>query len=177
MMAAEKCAISSGPTAETMRSVLGAFATGVVVVTTYDKNGEPVGITANSFSSVSLDPPLVSWCLRSNSYSLPAFRHSKQFAINVLGAGGTDLCRRFASSHASKWQGLDHHRGEHGCPLLAQSIATLECFLVAEHEAGDHLIFVGGVEKAETDHSAFPLVVYRGGFYDLRREHLKFERT
>ena len=177
MMAAENYPISSTPTAQTMRAVLGTFATGVVVVTTYDKNGCPVGITANSFSSVSLDPPLVSWCLRSNSYSLPAFRHSRRFAINVLGAGGTDLCRRFALSHASKWQGIDHHRGEHGCPLLAQSIAILECSLVAEHEAGDHLIIVGRVAKAETDHSAFPLVVYRGGFYDLRREHLKVERT
>src|SRR6185437_2184725 len=105
-MAAVKHPISSGLTTQTMRSVLGAFATGVVIVTTYDKNGDPVGITANSFSSVSLDPPLVSWCLRSNSYSLPAFRQSKRFAINVLGAGATDLCRRFASSHAAKWQGL-----------------------------------------------------------------------
>lgn len=175
-MAAVKHPISSGLTTQTMRSVLGAFATGVVVVTTYDKNGEPVGITANSFSSVSLDPPLVSWCIRSSSYSLPAFRHSKRFAINILGAGGADLCRRFASSHAFKWLGLEHHRGKHG-PLLSQSIAMLECSLVAEHEAGDHLILVGRVEKAETDHAAFPLVVYRGGFYDLRREHLNVERT
>jgi flavin reductase (DIM6/NTAB) family NADH-FMN oxidoreductase RutF len=172
-MQAEKRPISPGVSTQTMRSVLGAFATGVVVVTTYGETGEPVGITANSFSSVSLEPPLVSWCLRLNSYSLRAFRHSRRFAINILGAGGTDLCRRFASANAHKWRDLEHFKGEHECPLLAQSIATLECTLVAEHEAGDHLIIVGRVEKAETDYAAFPLVVYRGGFYDLGREQPK----
>jgi flavin reductase (DIM6/NTAB) family NADH-FMN oxidoreductase RutF len=177
MTIAEKLSISPGVSTQTMRSVLGAFATGVVVVTTYGEAGEPVGITANSFSSVSLDPPLVSWCLRVNSYSLAAFRHSRRFAINVLGAGGTDLCRRFASANEHKWRDIQHYKGEHECPLLAESIATLECSLVAEYEAGDHLIFIGRVEKAETDHSAFPLVVYRGGFYDLSREHLKMHQA
>jgi flavin reductase (DIM6/NTAB) family NADH-FMN oxidoreductase RutF len=160
---------------QTLRSVLGTFATGVVVATTFDAKAKPVGITANSFSSVSLDPPLVCWCLKTSSYSLPAFRQSQRFAINVLGAEHTHLCKRFALASAYKWQDLEYHVGEGGCPLLAHSIATLECRLFAEHEAGDHFILIGQVEKAETSQSAVPLVLYRGGFYDLRSKNIGFE--
>jgi flavin reductase (DIM6/NTAB) family NADH-FMN oxidoreductase RutF len=166
-MSFETDVISPQINAPSLRSVLGTFATGVVVATTFDENDKPVGITANSFSSVSLDPPLVCWCLKSNSYSLPAFRQSRRFAINVLGAEHVHLCKRFALASAYKWQDLRYHIGERGCPLLAHSIATLECKLFAEHEAGDHFILIGQVEKAEATQSAAPLVVYRGDFYDL----------
>ena len=166
-MPIENDVILPGIKAQALRSVLGTFATGVVIATTCDAKGTPIGITANSFSSVSLDPPLVSWCLKTSSYSLPAFRQSRRFAINVLGAEHVHLCKRFALPSAYKWQDLEYHSGEYGCPLLKHAIATLECRLFAEHEAGDHFILIGQVEKAETTHSAAPLVLYRGGFYDL----------
>lgn len=153
-----------------LRSILGSFATGVTIATTVDSALDPVGVTANSFSSVSMEPPLVSWCLKGNSYSLPAFRHSQSFAINVLGAADVELCRRFAQSHAHKWRDIIYKEGFNGCPLLAQAIATIECKLVAEHEAGDHVILIGQVERANAADAAQPLVFYRGRFYDLGDE-------
>jgi flavin reductase (DIM6/NTAB) family NADH-FMN oxidoreductase RutF len=151
-----------------LRSILGSFATGVTIATTRDAVSQPVGVTANSFTSVSMKPPLVSWCLRSDSFSLPAFRQARRFAINILGASHVDLCRRFASGGSSKWCGLTPKLGIEGCPLLSEAIATLECRLVAEHEAGDHSILVGQVEDAWAEGEALPLVFYRGGFYDLQ---------
>jgi flavin reductase (DIM6/NTAB) family NADH-FMN oxidoreductase RutF len=112
-------------------------------------------------------PPLVSWCLKQSSYSLAAFRHARRFAINVLGATDVELCQRFAESHGYKWCGLAHYQGANGCPILAQAIATVECRLVAEHEAGDHVILIGEVERAEAADAAQPLVFYRGRYYDL----------
>lgn len=154
--------------ASTLRSVLGSFATGVVVVTTMDAGAQPVGVTANSFSSVSLDPPLVSWCLRRDSYSLAAFRSAGCFVINVLGADHASLCRCFALAGADKWHGVAFGRGELGCPVLEDSIATLECRLAAEHEAGDHVILIGEVGVARAVDGRHPLIFYRGGYYGLR---------
>ena len=150
-----------------LRSILGSFATGVTVATTVGANSKPVGVTANSFSSVSMVPPLISWCLKQSSHSLSAFRHSRRFTINVLGASDVELCLRFAEAHPYKWCGLAHHQGTNGCPVLAQAIATIECRLSAEHEAGDHVILIGEVERAEAKDFAQPLVFYRGQYYDL----------
>lgn len=150
-----------------LRSILGSFATGVTVATTVGANSEPVGVTANSFSSVSMAPPLISWCLKQSSHSLTAFQHSRRFTINVLGGADVELCRRFAEAHAYKWCDLAHHQGANGCPTLAQAIATIECRLIAEHEAGDHVILIGEVERAEAKDFARPLVFYRGQYYDL----------
>jgi flavin reductase (DIM6/NTAB) family NADH-FMN oxidoreductase RutF len=154
--------------ARALRSIFGSFATGVTIATTIDAEVGPVGVTANSFTSVSMTPPLVSWCLRNDSFSLPAFRRARRFAINILGSSHVDLCRRFATAGSSKWCGLTPKRGIDGCPLLSEAIATVECRLVAEHEAGDHSILVGEVEDAWAAGDALPLVFYRGGFYDLQ---------
>lgn len=152
--------------ARNLRSILGSFATGVTIVTTLNERDEPVGVTANSFSSVSLDPPLVSWCLRDNSQSLPAFRRSQRFAINILGAADLGLCKRFAKADPHKWRDVSHLAGENGCPVLAEAIAVIECRLVAEHKAGDHVILIGQVDQARADEMP-PLVFYRGRFYGL----------
>jgi flavin reductase (DIM6/NTAB) family NADH-FMN oxidoreductase RutF len=151
----------------TLRSILGSFVTGVTVATTIDANGGPVGVTANSFSSVSLSPPLVSWCLKTSSHSLAAFRYTRRFAINVLGASDIELCRRFAQGNPYKWRDLAHRYGYNGCPILDEAIATIECALAAEHEAGDHVILIGQIERAAAQDPALPLVLSRGRYYDL----------
>jgi flavin reductase (DIM6/NTAB) family NADH-FMN oxidoreductase RutF len=156
--------------ARELRSTLGSFATGVTIATTMDAELGPVGVTANSFSSVSIDPPLVSWCLKQGSYSLPAFRRSQRFAINVLGASHIELCRRFAQSHSQKWDGINYRAGSSGCPNLVEAIAIFECRIVAEHEAGDHVILLGQIEMAHADTSAEPLVFYRGAYTTLEKK-------
>lgn len=164
------------PSERALRSILGSFATGVAVVTTRDSAGQPVGVTANSFTSVSMVPPLISWCLRSNSYSLPAFRHSRRFAINILGSAHGELCRRFAAGGADKWDGLVPKFGIEDCPLISDAIATLECELVAEHHAGDHIILIGRVERATSDDDAPPLVFFRGRFHGLKSPDVSVTR-
>jgi flavin reductase (DIM6/NTAB) family NADH-FMN oxidoreductase RutF len=164
------------PNGRALRSILGSFATGVAVVTTRDSAGQPMGVTANSFTSVSMVPPLISWCLRSDSYSLPAFRHSRRFAINILGSAHGELCRRFAFSGPDKWGDLVPKLGVEDCPLIGEAIATLECELVAEHEAGDHTILIGRVDRAIANEEAPPLVFFRGRFYDLRSPDVSMAR-
>lgn len=153
-----------------LRAILGSFATGVTIVTTLDRSGQPIGVTANSFSSVSLCPPLVSWCLRNNSYSLPAFRGLGRFAINILNADHAELCRRFARPSADKWKGIAFVVGAAGCPLFDDAVATIECRLYADHVAGDHTILIGEIERASARHSPVPLVFYRGEYRRLQSE-------
>ena len=150
-----------------LRSVLGSYPTGVTIVTTVDALAQPVGVTVNSFASLSLDPPLVSWCLRRSSYSLLAFRHSRRFTINVLGSSHSALCTRFAKGDPNKWHGIPFQLGGNGCPSLEQSIAALECTHVGEHDAGDHVLFIGEIKQAWAAQGAHPLVFFRGGYYEL----------
>jgi flavin reductase (DIM6/NTAB) family NADH-FMN oxidoreductase RutF len=114
--------------------------------------------------------------LRRDSYSLSAFRHARRFAINILGAGHEELCRRFAAGGPDKWEGLAPRIGIRDCPLIADAIATLECELVAEHEAGDHTILLGRVDHAVANDGASPLVFFRGQFYDLQSSDLSMVR-
>jgi flavin reductase (DIM6/NTAB) family NADH-FMN oxidoreductase RutF len=147
--------------AREFRRALGCFPTGVAVITTRDADGTPVGLTCNSFSSVSLDPPLVLWSLRSNSRSLPAFRRAKAFAIHVLADHQQALSAHFAGSADNKFEGRDP-TGQ-GLPLVEGSIARFCCDTVAEHEAGDHVIFIGQVASF-SHHEQEPLVFYRGAY-------------
>jgi 4-hydroxyphenylacetate 3-hydroxylase, reductase component len=128
----------------TFRRALGQFATGVTVVTA-TANDEPVAITANSFSSVSLDPPMVLWSLRKESRNLPAFKQAGHFAVNVLAADQIELSNRFSRSAADKFGSCDWHPGLGGAPLFAGAAAQFECRLVAEYDGGDHVIFLGHV--------------------------------
>lgn len=130
------------------RRALGRFATGVTVVTTRTLGGKLEGLTANSFSSVSLDPPLVLWSLRREAPSLASFTAAGHFAVNVLGTHQTHLCRHFATPHPDKFGEVPHAIGEHGSPLIEDAIARFECRTEQVIEAGDHLIFIGRVLRA-----------------------------
>lgn len=146
------------------RAALGSFATGVTVVTTRDNDGKPVGLTVNSFASVSMDPPLVLWSLRRESPCVRAFSDSRHFAVNILAESQADLCRRFASPCEDRFAGLTTHDGIGAVPILDGASATLQCTRVAIHEGGDHLIFIGRVENLSADTTSHPLVYCRGSF-------------
>ena len=148
----------------TFRDTLGLFVTGVTVITTRDADGAPVGITANSFNSVSLDPPLVLWSVGLNALSLPAFSDANAFAVHILRDDQAELSQRFARSGTDKFQGLAIEKGLNDLPLLPDCAARLECVPYAKHEAGDHTLFIAEVQRLESDPDAMPLV-YHGGRY------------
>jgi len=127
------------------RNALGLFATGVTIVTTRTADGEPIGLTANSFSSVSLSPPLVLWSLSLRSPNLPNFLQATHFAINVLAHDQIALSQRFSKPVPKKFEGVAHGLGAHGMPLLDGAAAQFECRTEARHYAGDHVIFIGQV--------------------------------
>jgi len=133
-----------------LRSALGSFATGVTVMTTLRPDGTPVGLTVNSFASVSLDPPLVLWSLAAHSPSLGVFRAAAHFCVNVLAADQEALCRRFATPEPDKFAGVDWSVGDCGVPVLQGCVATFECRSAFNNWGGDHVIFVGHVERFET---------------------------
>lgn len=148
---------------QAFRKALGCFATGATIVTAADAQGTPVGLTANSFSSASLDPPLVLWSLANNAYSMTTFRHAAHFAVHILAADQADLARRFAVRGADKFRELDVQLGPDGTPLLRHYSARLVCRKVYEYEGGDHTIFVG--EVVDLDHKEGPgLLFHRGVF-------------
>jgi flavin reductase (DIM6/NTAB) family NADH-FMN oxidoreductase RutF len=146
-----------------LRQALGRFATGVAVITTRSPEGKLEGVTANSFSSVSLDPPLVLWSLQSNARSLESFRRSGFFAVNVLGSHQHRECKHFATPAADKFGEVAHELGLGGCPVLPESIALFECSAHNIVPAGDHLIFIGHVERAVYGEGE-PLIFCGGSF-------------
>jgi len=154
---------------EEFRRVLGHFATGVTVVTTWDADGQPTGLTASSIASVSLHPPLVLTCVSHNSQSYPAFQTGDRFAINILAADQEAISRRFASSTLSglqKFEGVGYRQGALGLPILKDALAELECRIVHAYPGGDHTIYVGQVEAADCrgDAGLEPLLYYRGRY-------------
>ncbi|HVR89842.1 MAG TPA: flavin reductase family protein [Novosphingobium sp.] len=160
---------AEGNTTE-FRTALGAFATGVTVVTTLDDTGQPVGVTASSFNSVSLDPRLVLWSLAKKSLSRQAFCSSGHFAIHVLAETQEELSNRFARSGADKFGETLWARGALGSPLLAEYAAVFQCKTRHLYEGGDHLILVGEVVAFETrDHA--PLLFHSGGYAVSRARH------
>ncbi len=152
-----------------LRDALGAFATGVTVVTALDVDGSPIGLTVNSFNSVSLEPPLVVWSLALASSSLAAFRASSHYAINVLALDQAWLSQRFASRQKDKFAGLEIEPGLGGAPLLRGCCACFECANETQHAGGDHLVFIGRVERFS--HFAKEPLVYQGGRYRALREY------
>lgn len=147
------------------RAALGMFATGVTIVTTRTEDGQPIGLTANSFNSVSLEPPLVLWSLSQAAASLAAFRAGSHYAIHVLAADQRELAERFATRGADRWQGVDPLPGAGGVPLIAGAAATFECFNRSRYDEGDHVIFVGEVERCTWREGASPLLFHGGRFY------------
>ncbi|RYX95454.1 MAG: flavin reductase [Comamonadaceae bacterium] len=147
------------------RSALGMFATGVTIVTARSAHGELMGLTANSFNSVSLAPPLVLWSLARAAGSLPHFTTGSHYAINILAADQRGLAERFALKGADRWSGVEFTEGSGGAPLLKGAAATFECFNRSRYEEGDHVIFVGEVERCMHRAGATPLLFHGGRFF------------
>lgn len=151
------------PEPAVLRAVLGRFATGVTVVTTVSPDGERAGVTASSFNTLSLDPPLVLWSLALTAASLPVFRAAGRFAVNILGEGQTGIARQFARPAADKFAGVETIEGLGGVPLIAGAIAHLDCAVWRRDDGGDHELYIGRVLRAGATDGA-PLVYARGGF-------------
>lgn len=152
----------------TFRQALGHFPTGVAIVTTRSPDGRPVGLTINSFSSLSLDPPLVMWSLVNHSPSLTVFEKCNYFAINVISQSQTDAALGFANSKVKdKFSLVSHMDGKEGVPLIDDCVATFVCENYRQYEGGDHTIFIGRVVRhsAMTEHE--PAVFHRGKFTRL----------
>lgn len=150
------------------RKTLGCFASGVTVVTTLSPDSrEPLGVTVSAFSSLSLDPPLVLFCLGNTTSSLEAFKSNGHFAINILSEHQRDLSIRFASRSGDKWKGLSWDAWNSGVPILSGCLANLECSLVRVEDGGDHQIFIGRVERMKHQEGGSPLVYFRGSYMDL----------
>jgi 3-hydroxy-9,10-secoandrosta-1,3,5(10)-triene-9,17-dione monooxygenase reductase component len=153
--------------ARTFRDALGRFATGVAFVTA-TPDGEPAGLIVNSLASVSLEPPLVSFCPSRSSLTWSRMRRAGWFGVNVLGREHEEFARRAARAGADRFAGPSWALGHHGVPLVADALATLECEIVAEHPAGDHWIVVGRVDDARMAPAGEPLVFFGGAFGTLR---------
>ncbi len=147
------------------RAALGMFATGVTIVTVRTATGELLGLTANSFNSVSLAPPLVLWSLARAAGTLAAFSAGSHYAINILAADQKELAERFAVRGRDRWTDVVFAKGAGGAPLLAGAAATFECFNRSRYEEGDHVIFVGEVERCSHRDGASPLLFHGGQFY------------
>lgn len=145
--------------------MLGTFATGVTIVTARSAGGELIGLTANSFNSVSLDPPLVLWSLARAAGSMPVLSAGSHYAINILAADQKALAERFATKGAERWGGVAFTQGLSGAPILAGVVASFECFNRSQYEEGDHVIFVGEVERCHHRPDASPLLFHGGRFY------------
>jgi 3-hydroxy-9,10-secoandrosta-1,3,5(10)-triene-9,17-dione monooxygenase reductase component len=151
------------PDEASYRTVLGHFATGIALVTAMD-DGEPVGMACNSFTSVSLDPPLVLFCAAKSSTTWPRIQRAGKWAANFLGEDDEELCRLFATRDADRFAGVAYHEAATGAPVLEHAIAFVDCETEAEHDAGDHLIVVGRVLELGYATDGKPLLFYRGGY-------------
>ncbi|AQZ96517.1 flavin reductase [Halopseudomonas phragmitis] len=147
------------------RDALSTFTTGVTIITTRNSDGEPVGITANSFNSVSLNPPLVLWSLAKSAFSLEAFSSNKHWNVHVLSTEQETLSGRFASRGEDKFAGIDLDRGINDIPLLHNCTARFQCRTAFMYEGGDHVIFVG--EVLGFDKSELPPLAFQSGQYAL----------
>ncbi|MEM1432515.1 MAG: flavin reductase family protein [Pseudomonadota bacterium] len=161
--------MSTAFSARDFRTAMGQFATGVTVVTGLAPDGaemaQPLGFVAQSFVSVSLEPPLIAICPGRQSTSWPLIRRRGDFAVNVLAADQRSLCEGFARSGGDKFSGINWTSGLRGLPLLAGAILQVECSVAGEHEAGDHWIALGAFERLSLLRpDAAPLLFFRGGY-------------
>ena len=152
-------------TPEEYRAALGQFATGVTIVTARAADGRLLGLTANSFNSVSLAPPLVLWSLSRQSSSMPGFLGAAHYAINVLAADQRLLAERFARRGIDRFEGTAWRAGLTGAPVIDGAAAVFECSHHGQHEAGDHIVFVGRVAHCRRRVGVAPLVFHGGRFF------------
>ena len=153
--------MSTAFTQRELRDAFGLFATGVAVVTAVRPDGTPVGVTANSFASVSLEPPLLLWCLASGSSAAPAFTHAAPFAVHILAHHQLDLALNFARRTGDKFDAEHHWRNKPQPPHLAEALCRFDCRLHAVHPGGDHLIIVG--EVLHIAHAPGTPLAFHGG--------------
>ena len=153
-----------------LRNAFGRFATGVAVATAIDEDGQPIGLTINSFSAVSLNPPLVLWCLDNTSHNLEAFRRASHHAISILAAGQAEISTRFATWPVDRFAGLSWRPGAGGAPVLDGCCASFEVANEAAHPAGDHTIFVGRVEEFGETAGLAPLIFHSGQYRKLSED-------
>ena len=168
MALAAQAHAASAPDARSFRDALARFATGVAFVTAAP-DGEPTGLIVNSLTSVSLEPPLLSFCPARSSLTWSRMRRTRRFGVNVLGREHERFARRATPAGADRFAGLDWKPGRGGVPLLTNALAALECELVAEHPTGDHWIVVGRVDCLHTSPSYDPLVFFAGAFGALKQ--------
>ena len=152
-----------------LRNCFGKFATGITVITALAPDGTKIGLTVNSFSSLSLDPPMILWSLDKKSKSLDAFKDASHFAVNVLASDQMDISNNFARTSDDKFEGIELIDSKCELPLLAGAVAHLECKNAGTFEGGDHLIFVGKVEHFDTSNKK-PLL-YTNGQYTIAARH------
>jgi 3-hydroxy-9,10-secoandrosta-1,3,5(10)-triene-9,17-dione monooxygenase reductase component len=155
----------AGSTADAFRHVLGHYPTGVAVITARTPDG-PAGMSMNSFTSLSLEPPLVLFCPAESSRTWPLLRRAGKIAINVLSAGQKGVSRAFAARSADRFAGLAWTVGANGAPLLVDALGWLECSVQAEYPAGDHLVVIAGIDRMGVHEEIVdPLVFFKGAYY------------
>lgn len=150
-----------------LRDALGMFATGVTIITSCTRGGELLGITANSFNAVSLDPPMILFSLSREAHSLNKFESSDFFAVNILSDSQRDLSDTFARASIDKWKDIEYETGVTQCPLFPGSLARFECYTRFHYDGGDHIIFVGEAFNMMVGDPAAPLLYFRGGYRSL----------
>jgi flavin reductase (DIM6/NTAB) family NADH-FMN oxidoreductase RutF len=149
------------------RDTMGCFTTGVTLITARTDEGKPIALTANSFSSVSLNPPLVLWCLDKRSETVPVFDICHHFAVNVLHQNQRDLSSKFATKGDHDCSDIDFETWETGVPIISGALANIECEVSARHDGGDHVIIVGHVLRLRSLDSGEPLLYFRGRYNTL----------
>jgi len=149
-----------------LRNVMGHFATGVTIITTKDIFGKPFGLTANAFSSLSLDPPLVLICVDKKVDCYACFDQSRVFVVNILSEGQDQLSTRFATKGIEKFEGVAVRQGTLGVPLLEGAVAHIECTLTSAYEGGDHTIYVGEIQSVAASGDR-PLLFFKGKYSRL----------
>jgi flavin reductase (DIM6/NTAB) family NADH-FMN oxidoreductase RutF len=150
------------------RAVLGRFATGVTIVTARDRRKRDVGMTVSAFASVSLEPPLVLFCVDHSASVYSSLSKATHFIANILSDGQEALARRFADPDSNRFEGVGYERGQNGVAVLLDVLGYVECEVVARHESGDHDVIIGRVDAAEV-FDGRPLLYYRGGYAQLER--------
>ena len=149
------------------KQCLGTFATGVTIVTTIDASFQAQGVTISSFSSLSLDPPMVTFNLGKESYLHSKLLNCDVFAVNILSSGQISLSKKFAESNGDRWNGVKYQLGQHGCPILDGAAAFIECITENIYDGGDHSIITGEVINLKVSEHSTPLIYYMGNYFAL----------
>lgn len=150
------------------RDAMGCFASAVTVVSTCGDNDKPVGVTVNSFNSVSLEPPLILFCLGLEATNLQRFLDNGRFVVNVLAEDQQDISNGFAKDGENFFATLEHDWSENGCPVIRGAVALFECDMETTHDGGDHIILIGRVRKVSHRADGNPLLYYRSRYASVR---------